>query len=72
MRVAPQCPSPKLKSTGSFTAEATDSGAGPGLFLSSEQAQQWQEVLPCQETAQAADGPTTPWVLPAHSGRYQQ
>lgn len=53
-------------------AEVTVPGAVPGLFLSSEQAQQWQEVLPCQEIARAADGPTTPWVLPARSGRYQQ
>lgn len=71
-RTPPQCPSPKLKSTGSFRAEVTDTGAVPGLFLSSEQTQQWQEVLPCQEISWAADGLTTPWVLPAHSGRDQQ
>lgn len=52
-------------------AEITDIGAVPGLFLSLEQTQQWQEVLPCQEVARAADGPTTPWVLPAGSGRDQ-
>lgn len=71
-RAPPQCPSPKLKSTGNFRIEITDAGAAPGLFLSSEQTQQWQEVLPCQEIAQAADGLTTPWVLPAPSGRDQQ
>lgn len=56
-RAAPQCPSPKLKSTASFRAQVTDTAAVPGLFLSSEQTQQQQEVLPCQEIARPVDGP---------------